>query len=108
MESLFAKPELSRIRSKFLHVASDFSGEKRLFFDNAGGSLRLARAEQAFAPYKFFGVRGFAVAYVSDRCASFMHHRLLAKAADDWSLGSPAPRPPLNPRRHRPDGRLAA
>ena len=269
MESLFAKPELSRIRSKFLHVASDFSGEKRLFFDNAGGSLRLARAEQAFAhvdsipdcsehsnrvarhldgferegrrdlmecvfnarhgilypsysasqimmelcrvfaenargtnvvvtqlehpssydgmkhyaevhgrefrvapvnpatsgvdaddiiaridrhtailscmyasnisgyvfdlericraarkanpdiiilcdavqhaphaaldpeafgidamtfaPYKFFGVRGFAVAYISDRCASFMHHRLLAKAADDWSLGSPAP-----------------
>ena len=49
MESLFAKPELGRIRSKFLHVASDFSGEKRLFFDNAGGSLRLARAEQAFA-----------------------------------------------------------
>ncbi len=44
-----------------------------------------------FAPYKFFGVRGFSAAYISDRCASFMHHRLLAKAADDWSLGSPAP-----------------
>lgn len=44
-----------------------------------------------FAPYKFFGVRGFSVAYLSDRAASFMHHRLLGKPADDWSIGSPAP-----------------
>ena len=44
-----------------------------------------------FAPYKFFGVRGFSTAYLSDRVASFMHHRLLGKKADDWSIGSPAP-----------------
>ena len=43
------------------------------------------------APYKFFGVRGFAAAYLSERCASFMHHRLLGKDEDDWSIGSPAP-----------------
>ena len=43
-----------------------------------------------FAPYKFFGVRGFALAYLSDRVASFPHHRLLGKAADDWEIGSPA------------------
>lgn len=44
-----------------------------------------------FAPYKFFGIRGFGVAYISDRAASFMHHRLLGKPADDWNIGSPAP-----------------
>ncbi len=44
-----------------------------------------------FAPYKFFGVRGFSVAYLSDRVASFMHHRLLGKEADEWGIGSPAP-----------------
>lgn len=43
-----------------------------------------------FAPYKFFGVRGFAVAYLSDRVATFDHHRLLGKAKDDWEIGSPA------------------
>lgn len=44
-----------------------------------------------FAPYKFFSVRGFSCAYVSERAASFMHHRLLDKSADTWELGSPAP-----------------
>ena len=44
-----------------------------------------------FAPYKFFGVRGFGVAWLSPRAASFMHHRLLAKPADEWGLGSSAP-----------------
>lgn len=43
------------------------------------------------APYKFFGVRGFSVCYLSDRVASFDHHRLLGKGKDDWSIGSPAP-----------------
>ena len=43
-----------------------------------------------FAPYKFFGVRGFALAYLSDRVASFSHHRLLGKAANEWEIGSPA------------------
>lgn len=42
------------------------------------------------APYKFFGIRGFSVAYLSDRVAAFEHHRLLGKAKDDWELGSPS------------------
>lgn len=44
----------------------------------------------SFAPYKFFGVRGFGVAWLSDRVSTFPHHRLLGKAADDWEIGSPA------------------
>ena len=44
----------------------------------------------SFAPYKFFGVRGFAAAYLSDRVASFDHHRLLGKDRKDWEIGSPA------------------
>ncbi len=44
-----------------------------------------------FAPYKFFGVRGFGVAWVSDRVAALPHHKLLGKPADEWELGSPAP-----------------
>ncbi|MGX7126247.1 aminotransferase class V-fold PLP-dependent enzyme [Enterococcus viikkiensis] len=43
------------------------------------------------APYKFFGIRGFGVAYISDRIASFEHHRLLGKSKDEWDIGSPAP-----------------
>lgn len=43
-----------------------------------------------FAPYKFFGVRGFALAWLSDRVASYDHHRLLGKASNDWEIGSPA------------------
>lgn len=43
------------------------------------------------APYKFFGIRGFSIAYLSDRIASFAHHRLLGKASDEWEIGSPAP-----------------
>ncbi|MBO0458242.1 aminotransferase class V-fold PLP-dependent enzyme [Enterococcus hulanensis] len=42
------------------------------------------------APYKFFGIRGFSVAYLSDRVAAFDHHRLLGKDQTDWSIGSPA------------------
>lgn len=44
-----------------------------------------------YAPYKFFGVRGFGVAYLSNRVASFEHHKLLEAPADAWDLGSPAP-----------------
>ena len=44
----------------------------------------------SFAPYKFFGVRGFGVAWLSDRVSAFTHHRLLGKAKDDWEIGSPA------------------
>lgn len=44
----------------------------------------------SFAPYKFFGVRGFGLAYLSDRVSTFAHHHLLGKAEDDWEIGSPA------------------
>ena len=44
-----------------------------------------------FAPYKFFGVRGFGVAYISSRAASLAHHRIFGTPADNRSLGSPAP-----------------
>ena len=44
----------------------------------------------SFAPYKFFGVRGFGIAWLSDRISTFDHHRLLGKAGDDWEIGSPA------------------
>ena len=44
----------------------------------------------SFAPYKFFGVRGFGLAYLSDRVSRFIHHRLLGKPEDDWEIGSPA------------------
>lgn len=44
-----------------------------------------------FAPYKFFGVRGFGVAYLSDRAARLEHNRLAGKPADEWLAGSETP-----------------
>ncbi|GAA0317336.1 cysteine desulfurase-like protein [Bacillus carboniphilus] len=44
-----------------------------------------------FAPYKFFGVRGSGIAYLSDRASRLPHHKLSGKAENEWSLGSPAP-----------------
>ncbi|MGO2386419.1 MAG: aminotransferase class V-fold PLP-dependent enzyme [Psychrobacter sp.] len=44
-----------------------------------------------FAPYKFFGPRGFGVGYVSERLAKLPHNKLIAKPHDYWQLGSPAP-----------------
>ncbi|HBD63082.1 MAG TPA: aminotransferase [Clostridiales bacterium] len=44
-----------------------------------------------FAPYKFFGIRGCGFAYVSDRVARLAHHKLAAKPADVWELGTSAP-----------------
>ena len=44
-----------------------------------------------FAPYKFFGPRGFGVGYVSERLSKLTHNKLIAKPADCWELGSPAP-----------------
>lgn len=38
---LFDKPLLEKIRSKFHRINTDADGEPRLFFENAGGSLRL-------------------------------------------------------------------
>lgn len=45
----------------------------------------------SFAPYKFFGVRGVGVAYLSDRMAVLPHHKLIGKAPEEWELGSPTP-----------------
>lgn len=44
-----------------------------------------------FAPYKFFGVRGMGVGYVSNRLANLPHHKLAGKKQEEWELGSPAP-----------------
>lgn len=44
-----------------------------------------------FAPYKFFGPRGFGVGHVSDRVAELVHDKLIANPSDVWELGSPAP-----------------
>ncbi|EDF8717338.1 aminotransferase class V-fold PLP-dependent enzyme [Salmonella enterica] len=43
------------------------------------------------APYKFYGVRGFGLAWLSDRVAKLAHHKLNGKKESDWELGSPAP-----------------
>lgn len=43
-----------------------------------------------FAPYKFFGIRGFALMYLSDRVKDFAHHRLLGSPTDNWEIGSPS------------------
>lgn len=43
-----------------------------------------------FAPYKFFGVRGMGIAYLSDRVSRFAHTKLTEKPADNWEVGSPA------------------
>lgn len=44
-----------------------------------------------FAPYKFFGVRGSGIAYVSERAANLPHHQLFGKEKGDLQLGSPIP-----------------
>jgi selenocysteine lyase/cysteine desulfurase len=44
----------------------------------------------AFAPYKFFGVRGSGIGYVSERLSVLPHPKLLGKDMT-WTLGSPAP-----------------
>jgi cysteine desulfurase / selenocysteine lyase len=44
-----------------------------------------------FAPYKFFGTRGFGVGFMSERAAKLPHNKLIAKPEEEWELGSPAP-----------------
>lgn len=47
-----------------------------------------------FAPYKFFGVRGSGIGYVSERVCKLPHKHLIngSEEADlTWKLGSPAP-----------------
>lgn len=52
---------------------------------------RLGVDAMTFAPYKYFSVRGFGVAWLSGRAAGYAHHKLLGKAPEIWELGSPAP-----------------
>jgi len=44
-----------------------------------------------FAPYKFFGPRGFGIGYLSERASKLPHDKLIAKPIVEWELGSPAP-----------------
>nr|MDH3176589.1 aminotransferase class V-fold PLP-dependent enzyme [Bacillus pumilus] len=44
-----------------------------------------------FAPYKFFGVRGCGIAYLSERAALLPHHKLKGKKETEWGLGTPTP-----------------
>lgn len=45
---LFDATELNELRKKFKYVDAQANGKKRVFFDNAGGSLRLIDAEKRF------------------------------------------------------------
>ena len=45
-DRMFSEEELAEIRAQFYYVDEDYYGRKRLFFDNAGGSLRLKKAEE--------------------------------------------------------------
>ena len=45
---LFDATELNELRKKFKYVEAQANGKKRVFFDNAGGSLRLIDAEERF------------------------------------------------------------
>ena len=44
----FTEAEMQKIRSSSYYVDRDMTGAKRIFMDNAGGSLRLRAAEEAF------------------------------------------------------------
>lgn len=44
-----------------------------------------------FAPYKFFGTRGFGIGFMSERASKLPHNKLIAKPAEEWELGSPVP-----------------
>lgn len=51
-DTLFSQELLGEIRSKFAYVEMDpIKKKKRLFFDNAGGSFRLKRANEKFSQY---------------------------------------------------------
>src|ERR1700761_2866583 len=46
---LFDDALMRAVKEKFHHVDSDYTGRKRLYFDNAGGSYRLKQALERFA-----------------------------------------------------------
>ncbi|SFD99884.1 aminotransferase class V-fold PLP-dependent enzyme [Paracidovorax konjaci] len=46
---LFGPALMAAVRERFLHVERDHQGRERIYFDNAGGSLRLRAAVERFA-----------------------------------------------------------
>ncbi|MDN7182591.1 aminotransferase class V-fold PLP-dependent enzyme [Caballeronia sp. SEWSISQ10-4 2] len=46
---LFSDALMRAVKEKFHYVDSDFTGRKRLYFDNAGGSFRLKKAVERYA-----------------------------------------------------------
>ena len=42
------------------------------------------------APYKFFGIRGFSLMYLSDRVKDLPHDKAICLKSDQWESGSPA------------------
>lgn len=49
LENLFTDEQLKILRDQFYYVDTDYKGRKRVFFDNAGGALRLKKCEEDFA-----------------------------------------------------------
>ena len=45
---LFSDALMQHVKDSFYHVDSDYSGRRRLFFDNAGGSFRLKKAVETY------------------------------------------------------------
>lgn len=45
---LFSDALMQDVKDAFYHVDSDYSGRRRLFFDNAGGSFRLKKAVETY------------------------------------------------------------
>jgi len=45
---IFSEQEMLKIRESFHYLEKDFNGNTRLYFDNAGGSFRLKKAEAKF------------------------------------------------------------
>lgn len=52
---LFSKNLSEEIKSRFLYVDQDYHGNKRLFFENAGGALRLKNALDMFTKVEAIG-----------------------------------------------------
>ena len=46
--TMFTPQEMQEIKEQFYYVDKDIHDKPRLYFDNAGGSFRLKRAEQVF------------------------------------------------------------
>lgn len=75
-----AKPDLYIVVDAVQHAPHDLIDVQKTPVDGIN-----------IAPYKFFGCRGSGFSWLSDRAAVLPHHKLAAKSADVWDLGSTAP-----------------